>query len=305
MHEDVITVLNVINAHFSPLEVVIVLMALKIWNKENLIDVETKLTPLLRRFCTWKKQNFDHLVRHDVGHLFVNYPYGISTGMAYVGGICHSGFNCGIESFRGLSATSFAQTVSHELGHNLGMFHDESKNTCTCGRKSCIMYPMKGDSVTFSNCSFDRYFQTTYIKACLYDSPNTQDIVTLTKCGNGVVENREDCDCGTLQLCLKDPCCQDNCALKPNADCARGLCCKNCHFVSSSQCVEQNTMNVTFRSGAMAIQVNVLTMCTCLMVGPAVTVGTAMGRNVLTVQYSVRRFLARKLRMPPKVAIWK
>lgn len=35
------------------------------------------------------------------------------------------------------------------------------------------------------------------------------------------------------------------------------------------------------------------------------TVGPAMGRNVLTVQYSVSRFLARKPRMSPKVAIWK
>lgn len=109
VHEDVITVLNVINVHSSPLEVVIVLMALETWNKENLIDVETKLAPLLRRFCTWKKQNLDHRVRQDVGHLFVNYPYGISTGMAYVGGVCHSGFNCGIGSFRGLSETSFAR----------------------------------------------------------------------------------------------------------------------------------------------------------------------------------------------------
>ncbi|KAK7812338.1 hypothetical protein U0070_023248, partial [Myodes glareolus] len=123
VHEDVITVVNVINVHFSPLEVVIVLMALETWNKENLIDVETNLAPLLRRFCTWKKQNLDHRVRQDVGHLFVNYPYGISTGMAYVGGVCHSGFNCGIGSFRGLS------TVSHQLGHNLGMLHNESKDS--------------------------------------------------------------------------------------------------------------------------------------------------------------------------------
>lgn len=76
----------------------------------------------------------------------------------------------------------------------------------------------------------------------------------------------------------------------------------SCHQV---QCEEQNTMNVTFRSGAMEIQVNVLTMCTCLMVGPAVMVGIAMGRNVLTVQYSVSRSLARKPRMLPKVVIWK
>lgn len=98
------------------MEVVVVLMVLEIWNSKNLIDVETKIALLLGRFCTWKKQNFDHCVPHDGGHLFINYPYGILTGMVYVGQICHSGLNCGSVSFRGPSVSNFAQMVSHDLG---------------------------------------------------------------------------------------------------------------------------------------------------------------------------------------------
>ncbi|VFV36066.1 disintegrin and metalloproteinase, partial [Lynx pardinus] len=48
------------------------------------------------------------------------------------------------------------------------------------------------------------------------------------KCGNqGVVEDGEDCDCGSLNLCAKDPCCQSNCTLSPGATWALGLCCKD------------------------------------------------------------------------------
>ena len=40
-----------------------------------------------------------------------------------------------------------------------------------------------------------------------------------------MVEDGEDCDCGSLNLCTKDPCCQSNCTLSPGATWALGLCC--------------------------------------------------------------------------------
>lgn len=49
-------------------------------------------------------------------------------------------------------------------------------------------------------------------------------------CGNNIVEDGEDCDCGTIEECYKqDPCCDPiTCKLTKDAECASGPCCDNC-----------------------------------------------------------------------------
>ena len=43
------------------------------------------------------------------------------------------------------------------------------------------------------------------------------------ECGNGIIEDGEQCDCGETQdqtACyMNDPCCLVNCTLKPGANC--------------------------------------------------------------------------------------
>lgn len=74
-------------------------------------------------------------------------------------------------------------------------------------------------------------------KSCLHITPNPENIFKYTSCGHNVVEEGEECDCGSSFKCAKDPCCQLGCTLRPGAVCTFGLCCKNCDLLpAGSMC---------------------------------------------------------------------
>lgn len=51
-------------------------------------------------------------------------------------------------------------------------------------------------------------------------------------CGNGILEEGEECDCGTEEECKGNPCCSFGCKLKEGAACSDGNepCCKKCQY---------------------------------------------------------------------------
>nr|XP_019588638.1 PREDICTED: disintegrin and metalloproteinase domain-containing protein 20-like [Rhinolophus sinicus] len=230
IYKEVVLVINGIDNFYNPLDVNMVLIGIEIWTEGNLIPTDDIVT-FLPDFCTWKKGGFHQRLPHDVAHVFVKQNYGINLGLAYLGTVCNPHLNCGVDSFLTDNLYDFAYIVTHEIGHNLGMDHD--KYPCVCGHQSCIMFPSKQKATRFSNCSYAQFVDTIAKRKCLYTQSNLGNIFTLTECGNGVVEEGEECDCGALHLCMKDPCCQSNCTLAPGAACAFGLCCKDCQIMPS------------------------------------------------------------------------
>ena len=83
----------------------------------------------------------------------------------------------------------------------------------------------------FSTCSkqqFNQWMGEGHA-LCLLNKPN--QIADFGSCGNGIVDDGEQCDCGGVDDCARnDPCCDPlTCRLKREADCSGGECCdENC-----------------------------------------------------------------------------
>ncbi|XP_006971007.3 disintegrin and metalloproteinase domain-containing protein 26A-like isoform X1 [Peromyscus maniculatus bairdii] len=226
--QDILQVVNGINGYYLQIDIDVVLTTLEVWTQRNHVDVTESIDKVLSNFCTWKMSNVDNRIRNDIAHLFARQGYGATLGLAYVGTVCIA-IDCAVNSFMTNSFQEMAFIIAHEMGHNLGMPHDE--NYCTCGLSSCIMAAYQSNSPRFSNCSYESMYSVITKRSCLYNIPDKEVTINLTLCGNSLVEEGEECDCGTSESCQSDPCCGEDCVLKSDAECAFGLCCQRCKFM--------------------------------------------------------------------------
>lgn len=141
---------------------------------------------------------------------------------------------------------------AHEVGHSLGANHDPINKKCSPGKTNGGNYLMyhRSNSGAYPNnrlisqCSLDMMGNVMHAlvknsnKFCFkeFNGP---------LCGNGVLEEGEECDCGFKEDCDED-CCfsaseddeSKRCHLKPDAACSpsQGICCnKKCQFKSSDE----------------------------------------------------------------------
>ncbi|XP_048218326.1 disintegrin and metalloproteinase domain-containing protein 21-like [Perognathus longimembris pacificus] len=227
VQDDVFLVVNIVDSVYHQLDTYVILIGIVIWNQGNVFPI-IDINKVLEDFTQWKQVSLSQL-QHDAAHLFIKSSISI-LGLAYVASICRPPLNCGVDNFQEDPWSLFANTVAHELGHTFGMQHDEK--FCSCGEKGCIMSAFRVPAERFTNCSYDTFKKTTLNQgSCLHSHPRPGGVFWLKRCGNGVVERGEECDCGSIQQCNQDPCCLLNCTLKPGATCAFGLCCKDCKFM--------------------------------------------------------------------------
>ncbi|XP_051025439.1 disintegrin and metalloproteinase domain-containing protein 26A-like [Acomys russatus] len=226
---DILLMVNSINKYYTQIDLEVVLTSLEIWTEKNHVNVEESIFKVLPNFCNWKAKNIGNKIRHDIIHLFARQGYGKYLGLANVATVC-SGNNCAVNSFVSDSMSDMGFIIAHEMGHNLGMSHD--KYGCTCGRRQCIMAPYKSNSDKFSNCSYSEMFSVVMRKTCVHNIPDVaMALNTTATCGNNIVEEGEQCDCGDSDSCVRDSCCGEDCNFRSGAQCAFGLCCKDCQFI--------------------------------------------------------------------------
>ncbi|GAB7366699.1 hypothetical protein MBLNU230_g0657t1 [Neophaeotheca triangularis] len=247
------------------------------WNQACSDSVE--IQDRLNMFSRWRG-TLDDTFSHWT--LLSTCGTGSAVGLAWMSQACVHGTNdnnvstgngaSGVETTSGANVvirTSGAnewQIIAHETGHTYGAVHDctsrtcsqsnvvsaqqccpLSENTCPAG-EAYIMNPSTSSGVdSFSPCSVGNICagigRNSIDISCLSDNRNV-DIITGQQCGNGIVEEGEECDCGGTQGCDDNSCCNpETCEFASGAVCddANEDCCRNCQFASNGTVCREST----------------------------------------------------------------
>ncbi|XP_035592292.1 zinc metalloproteinase-disintegrin-like brevilysin H2a [Oncorhynchus keta] len=238
LRKRIFEVVNFVNMVYKPLNTFIALVGLEVWTDNDKISVTAPAGATLDAFTKWRNSDLVNNKRHDNAHLISGIDFeGSTVGLAFIGTLC-SDHSVGIVQDHNPKAIAVGATLAHEMGHNLGMNHDDS-SACTCSGNSCIMAGALSWDIpkSFSSCSSVSYdqFLNNRNPECLLDKPDYRNVESTPVCGNGFLETGEQCDCGSLEECT-NPCCNaTSCTLTKGSECAAGACCDNCKILSSSR----------------------------------------------------------------------
>uniref|UniRef100_A0A8C2T649 ADAM metallopeptidase domain 33 n=1 Tax=Coturnix japonica TaxID=93934 RepID=A0A8C2T649_COTJA len=241
----IVEIANYVDKFYRSLNIKVALIGLEVWTERDQCTVTSDANATLWAFLQWKKA-LRARKKHDNAQLLTGKTFrGTTIGMAPLEGMCSADNSGGVSVDHSEHPIGAAATMAHEIGHNFGMSHD-SQGCCveaTPEQGGCVMAAATGHPFprVFSSCSkrqLESYFQKGG-GMCLFNLPDTKDLVVGRKCGNGFLEDGEDCDCGEVEECT-NPCCNaHNCTLKIGAQCAHGDCCQNCRLkVAGTICRE-------------------------------------------------------------------
>ncbi len=210
----------------------------------TLANGEASSTSLLNSFSGWVGQHLS-----PAGQVVPGDDYFLLTGLDFDGatvGLADLGAACRVPNGGGISQSTFSTayngvTVAHELGHTVGLVHDTGVLGSACDSYAYVMAATACTNCpttpsAFSTCSQQSF--TTWLASsadtCLDNLPT---VTIAPRCGNGVVEAGERCDCGSADCSTIDPCCDGaTCQLVAGATCAKtGGCCNQCQLAGAGQ----------------------------------------------------------------------
>ncbi|TRY68307.1 hypothetical protein TCAL_03011 [Tigriopus californicus] len=217
---------NVMNGLYSPLNIYIALVGVIVWTEYDEIKLSTNGDQTLTNFLHYRKERLVKEHPNDNAQLLTGITFdGGVVGKALKGPMCTYEFSGGVNMWHSDVIGLVATTVAHEMGHNFGMEHD--RDYCVCPDDRCIMAPASSTLKPsfWSSCSLE-YLALAFEQGmdyCLRNRP--VKLFESPVCGNGFVEQGEECDCGLKNHC-DNPCCNpESCTLYANATCATGECC--------------------------------------------------------------------------------
>nr|XP_028581629.1 disintegrin and metalloproteinase domain-containing protein 9-like isoform X1 [Podarcis muralis] len=267
----VLQILSVLHNIYDDIGLHVVLTGIEVWTRQDLTGSDAGL----QAFHDYVTSELRAQVHFDHAALFTAVGQHNSFGNSWEERFCLQD-HVSVSSVRtSLSLTNDGVSAAHQLGHAVfGFVHDDLPElqgrrcgcTCTSEHGRCVMHSAVAGCHRFSNCSKNAYYEflANRGKFCLLNLPRdsfesySENTFNIKMCGNGVVEGKEECDCGRpedlkelqdiaslsesrvqelkrLEECQKNDCCQEDCRRKPNAVCTHGLCCDNCKIVTEGK----------------------------------------------------------------------
>ncbi|KAM9622476.1 disintegrin and metalloproteinase domain-containing protein 2 [Trichechus inunguis] len=212
--EKIFQLIGLINAIFTSFNITVILSSLELWIDENKISTTGDANELLHRFLIWKR-SYLVLRPHDVAFLLVYRENSNYVGATFQGKMCDSNYGGGVALHpKTISLESLAVIIVQLLSMNMGIPYDDSQK-CQCAGAVCIMTPEaihSSGTKIFSNCSMDDFahFISKPNSQCLQNQPHLDPSYKVAVCGNGEVEQGEQCDCGSPEFKEKGAICRPN-----------------------------------------------------------------------------------------------
>lgn len=213
------------------------------WTAREYLDNFSRLSPP-RHFCLAHLLTYRQFDTPVLGLAYVANPR-----FGTIGGICsppqqHGDFlykhNTGISTSKGISGEALITrqadlVVAHELGHNLGAEHDTSEcRPSSFNGGAYLMHPFavlgfERNNRQLSKCSLQAIGRVIKRKASTCFIGVVNHI-----CGNGIIEDNEECDGGDIGFTQNDPCCDSTCRFTPGSQCSdrHSWCCSKCQIAT-------------------------------------------------------------------------